>query len=287
VTSPVTGPHDGSICLTFDFDTMAAWIGSFGASTPGKLSRGEFGGRVGVHRILDTLDRYDIKATFFTPGYTADSFPDAVREIVARGHELGHHGYLHESPTAYLGDRQGELDMYQRGLDALERVAGVRPTGYRSPGWDLTEHSIELLSGLGFRYDSSLAADDYSPYYARTGDELGLETGYVFGPESDVVEIPVSWSWDDFPQFEFVSEPGSSIGSMANPSKVFEIWSSDIDFMVERVPNGVFDLTMHPQVMGRGHRIKLLEQVIEHCQQYPSLRFARMDEVAEDFRSRS
>jgi hypothetical protein len=68
---------------------------------------------------------------------------------------------------------------------------------------------------------------------------------------------------------------------------VFEIWSSDIDFMVERVPNGVFDLTMHPQVMGRGHRIKLLEQVIEHCQQYPSLRFARMDEVAEDFRSRS
>src|SRR3978361_1070354 len=72
VTSSDPGPHEGAVCLTFDFDTMAAWSGSFGASTPGILSRGEFGGRVGIYRILDTLDRYDIKATFFTPGYTAD-----------------------------------------------------------------------------------------------------------------------------------------------------------------------------------------------------------------------
>jgi peptidoglycan/xylan/chitin deacetylase (PgdA/CDA1 family) len=179
--------------------------------------------------------------------------------------------------------------MYQRGLDALERVAGVRPTGYRSPGWDLTEHSIALLSDLGFRYDSSLAADDYTPYYARIGDDPApaSDSGYQFGPESDLVEIPVSWSWDDFPQFEFVSEPGFSVSSLANPSKVFEIWRSDIDFMVERIPNGVFDLTMHPQVMGRGHRIKLLEQVIEHCLELPSLSFRRMDEVAEDFRRRA
>jgi peptidoglycan/xylan/chitin deacetylase (PgdA/CDA1 family) len=279
------GPHQGTICLTFDFDTMAAWMGGFGATTPGVLSRGEFGGRVGIYRVLEVLDRYQLPATFFVPGYTADSFPDAVREVVARGHEIGHHGYLHESPTNYIGDPAGERAMYEKGTEALERVAGVRPAGYRSPGWDLTDDSIRLLSELGFRYDSSLAADDYHCYFARTGDVARLDGGFAFGQPSDIVEIPVSWSWDDFPQFEFVSSPGFSASALASPSKVFEIWASDIDYMVERIPGGVFDLTMHPQVIGRGHRIKLLEQVIEHCLQYPSLRFAQMGEVAEAYRA--
>ena len=285
MTSDGAAPHQGTVCLTFDFDTMAAWMGSFGASTPGILSRGEFGGRVGIYRVLDVLDRYQLPATFFVPGYTADSFPDAVRAVVARGHEIGHHGYLHESPTSYLGDPAGERAMYEKGIEALERVAGVRPVGYRSPGWDLTEHSIELLVELGFRYDSSLAADDYHCYFARTGDIARLDGGFVFGQPSEIVEIPVSWSWDDFPQFEFVSSPTFSANTLASPSKVFEIWASDIDFMVERIAGGVFDLTMHPQVIGRGHRIKLLERVIEHCLQYPTLRFARMSEVAEAYRS--
>ena len=280
-------PGSGSICLTFDFDTMAAWMGGFRAVTPGVLSRGEFGGRVGIYRVLDVLDRYQIPATFFIPGYTADSFPATVKEIAERGHEIGHHGYLHESPTEYLGDPDGERAMYEKGLAALDRVAGVRPDGYRSPGWDLTDNSIRLLAELGFRYDSSLAADDYNCYFARIGDVPRTDGGYLFGEPSEIVEIPVSWSWDDFPQFEFVSSPRFSANTLASPSKVFEIWASDIDFLAERVPGGVFDLTMHPQVIGRGHRIKLLEQVIEHCQQYPGLRFARMGEVAEEFRARS
>jgi peptidoglycan-N-acetylglucosamine deacetylase len=287
MTAPAGGPYPGTVCLTFDFDTMAAWMGSFGARTPGILSRGEFGGRVGIYRIFDVLERYQIPGTFFVPGYTAESFPEAVREIVARGHELGHHGYLHESPTAYLGDPGGERAMYEKGIEVLERIAGVRPVGYRSPGWDLTEYSIGLLRDLGFRYDSSLAADDYHCYFARSGDVARTDGGFQFGDPTDIVEIPVSWSWDDFPQFEFVSAPTFMANALASPSKVFEIWRSDIDFMVQRVPGGVFDLTMHPQVMGRGHRIMLLERVIEHCQRYPSLQFARMTEVAEEFRAQA
>lgn len=279
------GAPGHSICLTFDFDTMAAWMGSFNATTPGILSRGEFGGRVGIYRVLEVLDKYAVPATFFVPGYTADSFPEAVREIAERGHEIGHHGYLHESPTSYIGDRDGERAMYEKGTEALQRVAGVRPAGYRSPGWDLTEHSIGLLQELGFAYDSSLAADDYHCYFARTGDIPRTEGGFQFGLPSQIVEIPVSWSWDDFPQFEFVSSPHFNASTLASPSKVFEIWAGDIDYMVERVPGGVLDLTMHPQVIGRGHRIKLLEQVIEHCRQYPSLRFARMGEVAQEYRA--
>jgi peptidoglycan-N-acetylglucosamine deacetylase len=274
----------GTVCLTFDFDTMAAWMGSFNATTPGILSRGEFGGRVGIHRVLQALSRYEVTGTFFIPGYTAECFPDAVRAIVDGGHEIGHHGYLHESPTKYIGDRSGERGMYEKGIDVLEKVANVRPAGYRSPGWDLTGESIELLEELGFRYDSSLSADDYHCYFARIGDIPQPTDGYVFGRPSSIVEIPVSWNWDDFPHFEFVSSPSFNANTLASPARILETWKRDVDFMVQREPDGVFDLTMHPQVIGRGHRITVLEQLIEHCLSHPKLTFATMSEVAEEFR---
>lgn len=174
--------------------------------------------------------------------------------------------------------------MYEKGSDVLERVTGVRPTGYRSPGWDLTGESIELLEELGFRYDSSLSADDYNCYFARTGDVPRPDGGYVFDRPSGIVEIPVSWGWDDSPHFEFVSSPGFSAHTLASPSRVLEMWTRDVDFMVEREPDGVFDLTMHPRVIGRGHRGTVLERLIEHCRTHAGLRFATMSEVAEEFR---
>lgn len=277
----------GTVCLTFDFDTMASWMNNFDATTPGILSRGEFGGRVGIWRVLDLLERYSIPATFFVPGYTAESFPEAVQAIAAQGHEIGHHSYRHESPTQFLGDPLRERAMYEQGLEALDRVAGIRPVGYRSPGWDLTWESVDILLELGFEYDSSLAADDYSLYFARRGDVPAKTGGYVFGAETNLVEVPVSWSWDDYPQFEFVSSPRFMSNTLANPSKVFEIWAADIDYMARRVHNGVFDLTMHPQVIGRGHRLLLLERFIEHCRTYPSLRFARVRDAVEAFRRRN
>ena len=277
-------PLAGTVCLTFDFDTMAAWMHMFDRATPGVLSRGEFGGRVGIWRVLELLERYSIPATFFTPGYTAETFPEAMQAIAARGHEIGHHGYLHESPTQFLGDPIGERAMYERGLEALDRVVGIRPIGYRSPGWDLTWETVGILLELGFEYDSSMAGDDYSLYFARQGDVPALTGGYRFGAETSLVEVPVSWSWDDFPQFEFVNSPRFSANTLANPDKVFEIWSSDLDYMVHRIPDGVFDLTMHPQVIGRGHRLLLLERFIEHCLTYPTLRFARVRDVVESFR---
>lgn len=274
----------GTVCLTFDFDTVTAWMNNVETPTPGILSRGEFGGRVGIWRVLELLERYSIPATFFTPGYTAETFPEAMHAIVSRGHEIGHHGYLHESPTQFLGDPVGERAMFERGLEALDRVLGIRPTGYRSPGWDLTWESVRILLELGFEYDSSMAADDYSLYFARHSDVPATTGGYRFGAETNLVEVPVSWSWDDFPQFEFVNSPRFTANTLANPDKVFEIWASDIDYMVRRVPDGVFDLTMHPQVIGRGHRLLLLERFIEHCLTYPSLRFARVRDVVDQFR---
>jgi hypothetical protein len=150
---------------------------------------------------------------------------------------------------------------------------------------------IPRLDLLGHtQFSTTMQIEPTAQAFVRPGrrdlPDSRVDGGFEFGQPTEIVEIPVSWSWDDFPQFEFVSAPTFMANALASPSKVFEIWSADIDYMVHRVPDGVFDLTMHPQVMGRGHRIMLLEQVIEHCRKYPSLRFARAGEVAEEYRAR-
>ena len=273
-----------TVCLTFDFDAISLWIGPMGATSPSMISRGEFG-VVGAERILRLLSQEGIPATFFVTGHTAETYPDAVRAIVAAGHEIGHHGYLHENPVG-LPSREAERRVLERGLEALDKTVGVRPVGYRSPAWDNSLHTIELLLEYGFRYESSLMGHDFVPYWCRVGDQILDDGPYLFGAEVDLVEMPVSWILDDFPHFEYVRlanrvSPGLSAGS-----KVEEIWREEFDFMVRDVPGGVFTLTMHPQVIGRGHRMLMLERLVAHMRTQPGVRFTTLGEAAEAFRGR-
>ena len=272
-----------TVCLTFDFDAISLWIGPFGATSPSMISRGEFG-PVGVERILALLDRIGIRGTFFVPGHTADTYPDSVRAIVRAGHEVGHHGYLHENPVA-LESAEREREVLERGLEALDRAAGVRPRGYRSPAWDNSPHTIELLVEHGFRYESSLMGKDFEPYWCRVGDVIHKDGPYEFGREVDLVELPVSWVLDDFPHFEYVSLRGSVRPGLSAASKVEEIWRDEFDYMYREVEGGIFNLTMHPQVIGRGHRMLMLERLIAHFRQHEDVRFATLSTAAEDFRA--
>jgi peptidoglycan/xylan/chitin deacetylase (PgdA/CDA1 family) len=247
-----------SACLSFDFDAMSPWITTVGSDNPSMISRGEFA-IVGVQRVLDLLSRHGVRATFFVPGHTALAFPPLIERIVAEGHELGHHGWAHENPAD--ADRDGEKRNLELGLAALERVVGIRPQGYRSPAWDLSPNSIELLLDAGFTYDSSCMAGDFAPYYLRRGDRWSTQDPYVFGPTSELIEMPVSWALDDVPQFELI--PGY-FNALADPEKVFGIWRAEFDYLVDHEPAGTFTLTMHPECIGRGHRVARLEQLIEH-----------------------
>ncbi len=247
------------------------------------ISRGEFG-VIGVERILRLLDREGIPGTFFVPGHTADTYPGAVRDIVAAGHEIGHHGYLHENPVA-LESAERERVVLERGLEALERVAGVRPVGYRSPAWDNSPHTIELLLDYGFRYESSLMAKDFEPYWCRVGDVVQPDGPYLFGQEVDLVELPVSWLLDDFPHFEYVRVADRVSPGLAAASKVEEIWRDEFAYMHRELPSGVFTLTMHPQVIGRGHRMMMLERLIATFQTYEGVRFTTLAQAANDFRA--
>jgi peptidoglycan/xylan/chitin deacetylase (PgdA/CDA1 family) len=267
-----------SVCLSFDFDAMSAWIGSFGATSPSVISRGEFG-KVGTLRLLELLGRYRLPSTWFIPGHTVDTFPELVEKVAAAGHEVGHHGYCHENPaTLPLEEERGVLE---KGIESIRRVIGKSPQGYRSPAWDTSPFTLNLLLEYGFFYDSSMMANDFTPYYCRMGDKITKDGPYGFGKEVELVELPVTWGLDDFPPFEFVirSNPG-----LSSPSQVYEIWSGDFDYLYQRLGEGVYTLTMHPQVIGRGHRLLMLEKLIEYIRGHSGIKFRTMGEVAAEWK---
>ncbi len=277
----MTGPR-ATACITFDFDSFSGRI--FGAGergiTPLNASLGEFGGRVGIERVLGLLDRYGVRATFYIPGESADSWPARVEQVMKAGHEIAHHGYCHETPTMITAER--EREEIALGIESLKRLTGRAPAGYRAPSWDASVNTIPLLKEFGFRYDSSLMGDDFHPYWCRLGDHGDKRSAYVFGEEIDLVEIPVSWVLDDWGYYEFA--PGQSDGGNT-PEHVLEIWQGEWDYMYEHVPGGVFTLTMHPQVTGRGARLRALERLIQRIRSLPGAEFATTGEVAERWRA--
>ena len=248
-----------TVCLSFDFDALSVWFG-YANTTPAMLARGEYGARVGVPRVLELLDRHGIRATFFVPGHTVESFPHETQSILERGHEVAHHSYAHVDPSQQSRDE--ELADMERALDVLERI-GVRPLGYRSPSADLSASTLELVEEHGFVYDSSLMTDDYRPFHPRIGDSVSRTEPLVRGRESRLWELPMSFELDDWVHFQFNFDPYRKGG--APPSAVLEIWRGEFDWMHEHVDGGVLTVCMHPQVIGRGHRIAMLEQFIEQC----------------------
>ena len=248
-----------TVCLSFDFDALSVWFG-YERTTPAMLARGEYGARVGVPRVLELLERHKLRATFFVPGHTVESFPNETESILERGHEIAHHSYAHVDPSRQSRDE--ELTDMDRALAVLDRI-GVRPFGYRSPSADLSESTLELVEQHGFLYDSSLMADDYRPFHPRIGDRVSRTEPLERGRESHVWELPMSFELDDWVHFQFNFEPYRKGG--APPSAVLEIWQEEFDWMDGHVDGGVLTVCMHPQVIGRGHRIAMLERFVEHC----------------------
>ncbi len=242
-----------TVLLTFDFDAESSKEAK-GQTSPTPISRGQYGANVGIHRVLKLLAKHQIPATFFVPGITAERYPEILKKIQNEGHEIGHHGYTHISPVKLSYEE--EKEQLEKGLNALKIITGKRPIGYRSPAWDLSPHSIELFKAYDFEYESSLMGDDFRLYCVGTED----------GSEG-IVEIPVSWLLDDFVHFS-VLENGTGFST---PSAVFEIWSSEFEGAYEE--EGVFCLTMHPQVIGSYHRIQMLDKLIQFMKKHNDVQF--------------
>ncbi len=266
------------VCLTFDLDAASSWI-QRGLTSPTAISRGEFG-VVGADRVLALLDRFHIASTWFIPGHTIETYPELCRRVHGAGHEIGHHGYLHEPPMTL--SREEEEAVLIRGIDCIQLLTGSRPRGYRSPSWDLSPSTIDLLLGQGFAYDSSMMAHDYQPYPARRGDVITTTGPLTFGQPTRLLEIPISWSLDDYVHFEYVRSTAGIQPGLQWAGGVLENWTNEYRFMLTEVEHGVLTYTFHPDVIGRGYRMVMLEHLIQSLIELGAT-FLRMEEAAREF----
>lgn len=253
-----------AVALSFDSDHETQTL-RWGHDSPGRLSAGEYGARVGVPRIRTLLAKYDIKATFFVPGVIALLYPDEQRAIVADGHEVGIHSWIHELNSTLPPEHERELQM--RAADTLEAITRVRPVGIRTPSWDFSPHTLAITREMGLLYDSSLMADD-DPY------EL-LENGAATG----IVELPVEWIRDDAPYL--MMDRFGSARPYTPPEGVLNIFRREFDYAYNTGPGGLFLLTMHPHIIGHSSRMQILEELIRHIRSHPGIWFATHAEVAQ------
>jgi peptidoglycan/xylan/chitin deacetylase (PgdA/CDA1 family) len=250
--------------FTFDVDAESCVLAHDPSSSSrmSLMSHQAYGPRVGVPRLLRMLERCDVKATFFVPGFTADTYPDMVRNIADAGHEIAHHGYLHEPMQGISPATEAEYT--DRGLEALDRL-GVRPVGYRAPWWEMNWHTPDLLIERGFQYDSSLLNGDV-PYRLAGTDRPG-----------DLVEVPVDWTLDDWEQYAFY--PGwTGSGVIESPRKVHEMWLLEAE--AHHAEGGCFVLTNHPFISGRPSKAAALERLIEDVKTLDGMWVTTLAEIA-------
>ncbi|MDP2241653.1 MAG: polysaccharide deacetylase [Burkholderiales bacterium] len=271
------------VCITFDFDAISGWIAR-GMTTPGPISRGEFGPNVALPRILALLRKYDVPASWFIPGHTLETYPEQCRQVCAAGHEIGHHGWTHRPPASL--SREQEEDELTRTNEQIIKLTGRGACGYRSPAWDLSPHSVDLLLQHGFVYDSSMMGDDYTPYRVRRGDIIELEKPAVFGRQTRLIEMPISWSLDDFPHFEFIRTPDTIQQGLMNAGGVLANWIDDFNYLRDNLEWGVLTYTFHPFVIGRGHRMLTLEKLLRTLKDGGAI-FMTLEDAAAEYERRN
>jgi len=258
---PASWPNGARVAVTLSFDVDNETL-SIRRQEPsiGALSQGEFGGRVGLQRVVDLLDRHEIPASFFIPAVSMMLAPGMVDVIQASGrHEFGVHGWIHERNTAL--DAETERELVTRALGYLEQATGTRPVGYRAPSWNFSPNTMSIIRGLGFLYDSSLMSDDRPYELVADGDPTGM------------VELPVEWILDDAPLMNPLGN------SYTPPRELLQVYIDEFDKAYEE--GTMFLLTTHPHIIGRRSRVIILEELIAHIQTKGDVWFATHQQVAE------
>ncbi|MFT7439364.1 polysaccharide deacetylase family protein [Loktanella salsilacus] len=277
-----------------DVDAVAGWLGSYGGEdSPDDISRGMFAGEVGSPRLLNLFDKMGLKTTWFIPGHSVETFPEQMKDVANRGHEIGIHGYSHENPIAMT--REQEMAVLDKSIELITEISGKRPTGYVAPWWEFSNVTNELLLERGIKYDHSLMHNDFSPYRVRVGDKW-TKIDYSAKPEdwmkplergeeTDLIEIPANWYLDDLPPMMFIKKAPNSHG-FVNPRDIEEMWRDQFDWVYENMDYAVFPITIHPDVSGRPQVLMMLERLIKHIQSHEGVRFVTMNEMADDYDKR-
>lgn len=251
-----------ALALSFDSDHETNELRDGGKSI-GRLAWGQYGNRVGVPRVLKLLAKYDVKATFYVPAVSALTYPDEQRRVIAEGHEIGIHGWIHEVNSTLPYEAERELMM--RASDALEKITGIRPVGLRTPSWDFSPNTLRIEKEMGVLYDSSLMADEDCYELLLDGEPTGI------------VELPVEWVRDDAVYFMMLRF--QSLRPYTPPTAVYDIFRREFDMAYEE--GGICQITCHPHIIGYRSRIWIIEELIKHAKSKQDVWFATHREVVE------
>jgi peptidoglycan/xylan/chitin deacetylase (PgdA/CDA1 family) len=249
-----------AFALSFDADHETNELRDGGKSI-GRMAWGEYGTRVGVPRILKLLKKYDVPSTFYVPAVAALLHPDEQKQVIAEGHEIGIHGWIHELNSVL--PYEAERDLMLRSADALEKITGVRAVGLRTPSWDFSPNTLRIEKEMGLLYDSSLMADEDCYELLLDGEPTG------------VVELPVEWVRDD--AVYFMMHRFQSLRPHTPPEAVLDIFRREFESAYEE--GGIFQLTTHPHIIGYRSRIWIIEELIRMAKAKGDVWFATHADV--------
>lgn len=261
------GGNQCAVLLSFDVDGRHMWVarakrGLEGFDKPTHISTGDYGVNEGVPRVLDLLDKYGIQTGFFIPGLIAEENPDVIGDIHDAGHEIANHSLTHIPPSELSSEEQ-RRELVETN-EILREITGESPVGYRAPIADVTEETLDLLTELGFEYESSLRSWD-TPYAIDTAN-------------GELVELPLHWTGDDAAFFNFSAPESASSSGMSSPAKVYDIWTREFDVCYEE--GLLMVLACHPQVIGRPNRIHMFEEFLQYVLGHPDVWVAKPRDIA-------
>ncbi|HWY46671.1 MAG TPA: polysaccharide deacetylase [Bryobacteraceae bacterium] len=247
-----------AVCLSFDVDNES-YLLARGETSPTTLSAADFGAETGLPRILDLLDRYQVPASFFIPAVSSLLHPEMIPAILKSGrHEIGVHGWIHESLVA-LNSEAEEERLLNQAINYLTEATGKRPVGYRAPAWAFSRYTIGLLRRSGFLYDSSLQAMDEPYELVSNGEPTGI------------VELAIDWTLTETPYL-------GRGGTMPSPELLYQLYKDEFDGAYEQ--RTMFVLTLHPHVSGHRAPLHHLDQLIAYMKSKPGVWFATAEQIA-------
>jgi peptidoglycan/xylan/chitin deacetylase (PgdA/CDA1 family) len=266
IHNPIPWPNGAkcAACVTFDMDAdslVHLAHPETGHRRAAAISMLRYGPEVAIRRIVNSYAALGIKQTFFVPAWCIEQYPQAVELILSGGHEIAHHGFLHEHPNE-LGDEE-EAHWLDRGIEVIERATGQRPRGWRAPLYNFSHRSAELLADRGFDYDASLMGDD-QPYLLQTGDKT-------------LVELPSHWGLDDWPQYVQSMDLDYMMPVRA-PQAGWEPFRQE--FEAAYTYGGLWVPVVHPFATGRLARWHEVHKFLEEVLNRGDVWFAPMEEIA-------
>ncbi len=224
----------------------------------------EYGHRVGIFRVMEVLDKYNIKATVPMDAYTADHYPILVKECQQRGWEIIGHGVTQRQAITSLMSDDEEKQYIQRSLDALRQATGQMPAGWLGPEHCQSARTPALLAEMGIRYVCDFPNDE-QPYRVHT-------------PTGELYSLPV------------MIELGDVMGHF-NRKVTIQRWvqmvqeAFDVIYQEGKQNGRMLVLNLHPWCIGQPYRIKYLEQVIEHMVRRQGVWMATGSEIIDWYRT--